>query len=76
VSLKGDAVTVDLQTRGDAELELWAAQRQRGALERALDRPVLLQARQIEDADEAAPPPARRGARPEPRIRRQPSPRR
>ena len=55
VSLKGDAVTVTLRTRGDAELEVWAAQRQRGALERALDRPVVLDARQIADGDDERP---------------------
>ena len=59
VSLKGDAVTLTLQTRGDAELEVWAAQRQRAALEHALDRPVALVARLVEEPEEVGPAAAR-----------------
>lgn len=55
VSVTGDAVILDVQTRGDAELEIWAAQRQRGPLEAVLDRPVRITARVVDDAEEPAP---------------------
>ncbi len=61
VSLRGDRAVVQLQTRGDAELEVWAAQRQREPLEHALDRPVAIEARVVDEPDDERP--AARGAR-------------
>jgi hypothetical protein len=61
VSLRGDRAVVHLQTRGDAELEVWAAQRQREPLEHALDRPVAIEARVVDEPEEERP--ARRGRR-------------
>jgi exopolyphosphatase/guanosine-5'-triphosphate,3'-diphosphate pyrophosphatase len=41
---RGQEYLVKLRTTGDAELELWAAQRQTGPLERALGKPIRLSA--------------------------------
>jgi hypothetical protein len=72
VRTSADALTVQLEARGDAELELWAAHRQLAPLERALDRPVHLEARVVEDGEAAEHRvPARRGLeRPARRPRR------
>ena len=62
VRTSADALTVQLEARGDAELELWAAHRQMAPLERALDRPIHLDARVVEDGEPAdRRGPARRG---------------
>ena len=67
VTSTGKAATFELQTRGDAELELWAANRQRGALERALRRTIVLRARVVDDDDAKRTP--RPGRRPRPARR-------
>jgi hypothetical protein len=63
---------VQLEARGDAELEVWAAHRQLAPLERALDRTIHLEARVVEDGEPADHRgPARRGLeRPVRRTRR------
>lgn len=61
VSLRGDRAVVNLQTRGDSELEVWAARRQREPLEHALDRPVVIEARVVDEPDDERP--AARGHR-------------
>ncbi|MFN7977630.1 MAG: hypothetical protein U0P30_05800 [Vicinamibacterales bacterium] len=71
VTMGDTAITLDVQTRGDAELELWAAQRQRGPLEAVLGRPVTITARVVDDAEEPAPgrtSPAPAAARRRPRV--------
>jgi exopolyphosphatase / guanosine-5'-triphosphate,3'-diphosphate pyrophosphatase len=77
VRTSADALAVQLEARGDAELELWAAHRQLAPLERALDRPIHLEARVVEDGEPAdRRGPARRGLeRPARRPRRAVSPR-
>jgi hypothetical protein len=68
---RGDQVLVELKGRGDAELEMWAANRQLVPLERELGRTVRLQVRIVDDQEAAArpaPAPAK------PRRRRPPKP--
>ena len=57
---------IELEGRGDAELEVWAANRSLAPLERALERPVRLQVRIVADDQESAtrPPVERRRRRP------------
>ncbi len=55
VHANAEQVLIELEGRGDAELEMWAANRQLAPLERVIDRPVRLQVRIVEDQD----PPAR-----------------
>jgi exopolyphosphatase / guanosine-5'-triphosphate,3'-diphosphate pyrophosphatase len=57
VNTRTDTVEIELEGRGDAELEVWAANRSLIPLERTLKRPVRLQVRISEDPD--APPAAR-----------------
>jgi exopolyphosphatase/guanosine-5'-triphosphate,3'-diphosphate pyrophosphatase len=62
VTLKpqGDRFVLQVQTDGDAELEVWAANRQIHALERALGRTIGIETRHLdEDANPAAPREAR-----------------
>lgn len=62
VNTRADTIALELEGRGDAELEVWAASRQLAPLERALDRPVRLQTRIVDDAEPTeSPTPARRG---------------
>ena len=62
VNTRADTITLELEGRGDAELEVWAASRQLAPLERAIDRPVRMQVRIVDDAEPAEPStPARRG---------------
>ena len=73
VNTRADTISLELEGRGDAELEVWAAARQLTPLERALTRPVRLQTRIVDDAEPVEPPrPARRGLT---RPRRSPQPR-
>ncbi len=71
VNTRADTIALELEGRGDAELEVWAASRQLAPLERAIGRPMRLQARVVDDVD---PPdgskPARRGASARPRAAR------
>jgi len=66
VRTSADALTILLEARGDAELEVWAAHRQLAPLERLLDRSLHLDAQVVEEGDAVEPAtPARRGrARP------------
>jgi len=66
VRTSADALTILLEARGDAELEVWAAHRQLAPLERLLDRSLHLDAHVVEEGDAVEPAtPARRGlARP------------
>jgi len=66
VRTSADALTIQLEARGDAELEVWAAHRQLAPLERVLDRSLHLDARVVEEGDAVEhATPARRGlARP------------
>ncbi len=76
VSTSADSVGVALEARGDAELEVWAAHRQLGPLERAIGRPIHLDARVVEDGDTAeGAPPARRPLSPPARRRPAAAPR-
>ena len=68
VTTAGKTATFELQTRGDAELELWAANRQRGALERALRRTIVLRSRVVDDDDAERTPRPRRRPRPARRV--------
>lgn len=62
VSTRADTIAVVVEARGDAELEMWAANRQLAPLERALDRRVRLEVRAAAEPDGAEPTaPARRG---------------
>ncbi len=62
VNTRADTISLELEGRGDAELEVWAAARQLAPLERALDRPVRMQTRIVDDAEPSEPSvPARRG---------------
>ncbi len=62
VRTSADALTVLVEARGDAELELWAAHRQLAPLERLLERPIHLDARVVEEGEPVDhPTPARRG---------------
>jgi exopolyphosphatase / guanosine-5'-triphosphate,3'-diphosphate pyrophosphatase len=62
VNTRADTIAVELEARGDAELELWAANRQLDPLARALDRPLRLQTRAVDDAEAPEPEaPSRRG---------------
>ncbi len=62
VRTSADALTVLIEARGDAELELWAAHRQLAPLERLLERPIHLDARVVEEGEPVDhPTPARRG---------------
>jgi exopolyphosphatase/guanosine-5'-triphosphate,3'-diphosphate pyrophosphatase len=49
---RGDEYLVKLRTSGDAELELWAAQRQIEPLERALGKPIRLSASRASYAEQ------------------------
>lgn len=65
VSTRADTIAIALEARGDAELELWAANRQLAPLERVLDRPVRFEVRaaaEAEGPDHSTP--ARRGLPP------------
>ncbi len=66
VNTSADTIALELEGRGDAELEVWAAGRQLAPLERALDRRVRMKTRIVEDPEITEPSlPARRGlARP------------
>ena len=70
IDARADAVLIEMEGRGDAELEMWAANRQLAPLERILGRPVRLQVRIVDDAEPAARPavpgavPARGAAHP------------
>ncbi len=64
VNTRADTVEIELEGRGDAELEVWAANRSLIPLERALKRPVRLQVRIVEDPE--ATPAARAEATPTP----------
>ena len=64
VNTRADTVEIELEGRGDAELEVWAANRSLIPLERTLKRPVRLQVRIIEDPD--ATPAARAEQAPTP----------
>jgi hypothetical protein len=55
-------VLVELEGRGDAELEMWAANRQLVPLEREIGRTVRLQVRIVEEHELAAKPAAVRPA--------------
>lgn len=71
VRTSADTLGVLLDARGDAELEVWAARRQLAPLERALNRQVQLEVRQVDDSDAVDGPPSRRGlAAPRARRRR------
>ena len=70
VTTGAKTVALELQTRGDAELELWAANRQRGALERALRRTIVLRSRVVDDDDAERPRRTGRPARPSRRVAR------
>jgi len=62
VSTQADTVALELEGRGDAELEVWAAAKQVAPLERALARRVRMEARIVDDADlPDSPTPTRRG---------------
>jgi hypothetical protein len=62
VNTRADTIGLELEGRGDAELEVWAAARQLEPLERALERPVRMQTRIVDDADPTeGSTPARRG---------------
>ena len=62
VNTRADSISLELEGRGDAELEVWAASRQLAPLERALDRPVRMQTRIVDEAEPTEPSaPARRG---------------
>jgi len=75
VRTSADTLTVRLEARGDAELELWAAHRQLAPLERALDRTIHLEAQVIEEGDAAEHRgPARRGLERPLRLRRRSGP--
>ncbi len=49
---RGEEYLVKLRTTGDAELELWAAQRQTAPLERALGKPIRLGAGRVSYAEQ------------------------
>ncbi|MEP7118155.1 MAG: Ppx/GppA phosphatase family protein [Acidobacteriota bacterium] len=72
VNTGADTIAIEFEGRGDAELEVWAALRQFGPLERALERPLRLQARVVDEpeAPEVALTPLRRGLVPAPRVTR------
>ena len=62
VNTRADSISLELEGRGDAELEVWAASRQLAPLERALDRPVRMQTRIVDEAEPTEPSaPTRRG---------------
>ena len=62
VRTSADALTILLEARGDAELEVWAAHRQLAPLERLLDRSLHLDARVVEEGEAVEhATPARRG---------------
>ena len=71
IDARVDAVLIEMEGRGDAELEMWAANRQLAPLERILDRPVRLQVRIVDDT-EAPARPAVPGAVPPRAARRAP----
>ncbi len=56
VNTRDDQVLVELKGRGDAELEMWAANRQLVPLEREIGRTVRLQVRIVEEHEPAAKP--------------------
>lgn len=71
VNTRADTVAIVLDARGDAELEVWAANRQIGPLERALDRRVRFEVREVAEPDGGEPStPARRGLETAPPGRR------
>ena len=61
VNTQADTIAIELEGRGDSELEVWAASRQIAPLEHALARPVRLQARVVEDDSAEPPAPTSRG---------------
>lgn len=71
VNTRADTLCVELEARGDAELELWAANRQLGPLERTLDRTLRLHAKPVDDTEtaEAAAPERRVTASPRRRTK-------
>ena len=70
VNTRADTIGLELEGRGDAELEVWAAARQLAPLERALARPVRLQTRIVDDAEPVEPSTPVRGLSKHPRARR------
>jgi len=59
---RAGTVRIEVFAAGDSELEVWAANRQLGALQEALDRPVRIVAHRVAESDEPAPArPRRRG---------------
>jgi exopolyphosphatase/guanosine-5'-triphosphate,3'-diphosphate pyrophosphatase len=58
VTTSPEQVLMELEGRGDAELEVWDANRSLAPLERALDRTVRLGVRIVEDAEPGDRPPA------------------
>lgn len=71
VNTRADTLCVELEARGDAELELWAANRQLGPLERTLERTLRLHAKPVDDTEtaEAAAPERRVTASPRRRTK-------
>ncbi|MCA1586391.1 MAG: Ppx/GppA family phosphatase [Acidobacteria bacterium] len=59
---RGDEVLLQLQTRGDSELEVWAGNRQLDSLEEALGRRIRIEARRIEAESDRSARRAERGA--------------
>ena len=64
VHTSAEQVLIELEGRGDAELEMWAANRQLAPLERVIERPVRLQVRIVEDQEPGPRPAAARRRRP------------
>ncbi len=56
VHANAEQVLVELEGRGDTELEMWEANRQLAPLERVIDRPVRLHVRIVDEQDSAARP--------------------
>ncbi len=52
VNTRADTIALELEGRGDAELEMWAASRQLAPLERAVGRPMRLHALVVDDGDQ------------------------
>lgn len=55
VNTGADTIALELDGRGDAELEVWAATKQLGPLERVLDRPLRMQIRTVDDTEAPGP---------------------
>ena len=66
VDTRADTVALEIEGRGDAELETWAAARQLTPLARALGRPLRLHARVVDESDpgDSSAPARRRLATP------------